>query len=179
METGAAVRQVQASRLFGWRAWTVSELPEGLRLGSVIYEGVWAPGRVARASCRREENPFATPVGPHDVPGLDCGCGFHAARDPVDALSYLRGRDEPRTVGRVLGEVALSGAVVETEAGWRAEAAYPARLYVGDPVLANGLAVYGVPVLSAGCASLFSRTCTGTPLPSARRSPTSSVKALT
>jgi hypothetical protein len=179
METGTVVRQHQAFRVLGWRAWTVTESNEGLRLGSVIYEGIWLPGRVARASCRRQENPFATPAGPHDVPGVGCGCGFHAAHDPVDALSYLRGRDEPRTVGRVLGEVLLAGAVVETQAGWRAEAAYPARLYVEDPEVADELAVYGVPVLSSGCESLFFRTCTATPSRSVRRLPTSSAKTLT
>jgi hypothetical protein len=179
METGAAVRQIHASRVLGWRAWAVTETHEGLRLGSVIYERIWTPGHVARAACRLDENPFATPTGQHDTPGVECSCGFHAARDPVDALSYLRGRDEPRTVGRVLGEVVLSGAVVETEAGWRAEAAYPARLYVEDPAVALGLAVYGVPVLSPGCVSLSSRTCTAMPSPFAQRSRMSSVKTLT
>jgi hypothetical protein len=150
-----------------------------VRLGSVIYGGVWPPGKPADASCRRDENPFAVPTARHDVPGLECGCGFHAARDPVDALSYLRGRDEPRTIGRVLGEVVLSGAIVETEAGWRAEAAYPARLYVEDAEIAGALAVYGVPVLCPECASPFSPTCTEMPSLSARFWRTSSVKTLT
>ena len=101
MVMGAAVRRLRSPRVLGWRAWTVTETPAGVRLGSVIYEGVWTPGQVARAKCLPHERP------PHEVPGLECACGFHAARDPVDAISYLRGRDEPRTIGRVLGEVAL------------------------------------------------------------------------
>jgi hypothetical protein len=149
MEIGVAVREVRPARVLGWRAWTVTESRDGLRLGSVIYDGLWLPGRAAVAACRRDENPFADPVALHRVPGADCSCGFHAARDPVDALSYLRGRDEPGTVCRVLGEVVLSGQVAETEAGWRASAAYPARLYVDDPAIAEALATYGVPVLSA------------------------------
>jgi hypothetical protein len=72
--------------------------------------------------------------------------GFHAARDPVDGMSYLLGRDEPATVGRLLGEVALWGRLVETEAGWRAAAAYPVRLNVADEAIAAALGVYGVPV---------------------------------
>jgi hypothetical protein len=173
METGAAVRKLRSPRVLGWRAWTVTATPLGARLGSVIYEGVWAPGEVARATCQGAESP------PHEIPGLDCACGFHAARDPVDAISYLRGRDEVRTIGRVLGEVVLSGAIVETETGWRAEAAYPARLYVEDPDIATALAVYGVPVLSGMCASPSSPTCTATPslfVPSWR---TSNAKTLT
>ena len=172
METGAAVRKLHSPRVLGWRAWTVMETPRGVRLGSVIYEGVWEPGEVARATCRAESTP-------HEIPGLDCTCGFHAAHDPVDAITYLCGRDELRTIGRVLGEVVLSEAIVETETGWRAEAAYPARLYVEDPDIATALSVYGVPVLSGMCASLSSPTCTATPslfVPSWR---TSDAKTLT
>jgi hypothetical protein len=173
METGAAVRKLRSPRVLGWRAWTVAETPAGARLGSVIYDGVWTPGEVAQATCRQVESSH------RELPGLDCACGFHAARDPVDAISYLRGRDDVRTIGRVLGEVALSGAIVETETGWRASAAYPARLYVEDPDIAAALAVYGVPVLSGMCASPSSPTCTATPslfVPSWR---TSNAKTLT
>jgi hypothetical protein len=179
METGVAVRVASDVTALGWRAWKVSESPDGLRLGSVIYDGLWLPGEAANATCRRGEDPFAIPAGPHDVPGAACLCGIHAARDPVDAFSYLRGRDEPRIVGRVLGEVVLCGRVVETEAGWRASAAYPARLYVDDPELAHALAVYGVPVLSPACAPLSSRTCTATPSLSVQRSRTSNAMTST
>jgi hypothetical protein len=167
METGAAVRKLHSPRVLGWRAWTVAETLAGVRLGSIIYEDVWTPGQVARAICLQGASP------PHESPGLVCACGFHAARDPVDAISYLRGRDEPHTVARVLGEVALSGTIVETETGWRAEAAYPARLYVEDTEIATALAVYGVPILSETCASPSSLTCTATPsrfAPSSRMS---------
>ena len=108
MEIGTAVRRLNGLRVVGWRAWTVVETPHGLRLGSVIYDEVWRPGAAALAACRRDEDPFAEAVAPHRVPGTECSCGFHAAHDPVDALSYLRGRDEPGTLARVLGEVALS-----------------------------------------------------------------------
>jgi hypothetical protein len=147
METGRALRET-VEAVVGWRAWVVTETPAGLRLGSVLHELVWEPGTPVLADCRQDEDPFAERQQPHPVPGLPCNCGFHAARDPADALSYLRGRDEPGTVCRILGEVALWGHVVETEAGWRASHAYPARLYVGDPIVAAALAAYGVPVLS-------------------------------
>jgi hypothetical protein len=98
---------------------------------------------------------------------------------PVDALSYLRGRDGPGTVCRVLGEVELSGVIVETHSGWRASAAYPARLYVADPELADALAVYDVPVLSPSCAPPSSRTCTATRSRFAPPLPTSSGSAST
>jgi len=176
METGNAIREPgETAPVTGWRAWVVTETAAGLRLGSVLHDEVWTPGTTALAACRRREDFFAEPLPPHQTPSAECGCGFHAARDPADALSYLRGRDEPTTVCRILGEVALWGRLVETEAGWRAAAAYPVRLYVPDGAIGDALAVYGVPVLSDSCESRWSRTCTATPSHFARRSWTSSV----
>jgi len=171
MEIGPALRET-SEPVLGWRAWIVVETPAGLRLGSVLHELAWPLDEPVLATCRRHEDPFAQPLPLHPVPSLACNCGFHAARDPADALSYLRGRDEAGTVCRILGEVALWGHVVETEAGWRASHAYPARLYVADGALAGKLAAYGVPISSAECGSLSSRTCTETPLRSELRSPT-------
>ena len=167
METGRTLRE-RSRPVTGWRAWVVTETPDGLRLGSVLHDLVWAHGRAALAECRREDDPFATPIGAHPVPAPECNCGFHAARDPVDALSYARGRDEPGTICRILGEVVLWGHVLETEGGWRASHAYPVQLYVPDANLAAALAGYSVPV----CASPSSPTCTATPSRSELRSPT-------
>ena len=144
MDTGKAV-PASSVQAVGWRVWTVQERPEGLRLGSVIHDAVWTPGVPGVATCSLEF--------PHAAPAPDCTCGFHAARDPVDAFSYLYGRNEPRTIGRVLGEVLLLGRVVEMERGWRASESYPLRLYLDDPELAVALATYGVPVLSPGWGS--------------------------
>jgi hypothetical protein len=167
METGRVLRE-RSRQVTGWRAWVVRETPDGLRLGSVLHDLVWPQGRALVAECRLHEDPFATEVGAHPVPGARCNCGFHAARDAVDALSYTRGRDEPGAVCRILGEVHLWGHVLETEGGWRASHALPARLYVPDEEIAAALAAYGVPV----CASLSSPTCTATRSRSARLSPT-------
>ena len=156
LQQGAAVR--------GWRAWTVTETAGGLRLGSVLFDHVWLPGEPAAAACRRDEDPFAAKVGPHEVGSSDCRCGFYAARDPADALSYLHGRNERATVCRILGEVALWGGVLEGNAGWRATLAYPVRLYAPDAGLAEALDAYGVAISCAACESPSSRTCTATPL---------------
>jgi hypothetical protein len=152
METGRVLRE-RSDVVTGWRVWVVTETKSGLRLGSVLHDLVWSPNAPVLAQCRRHEEPFADTLVPHPVPGPSCNCGFHAARDPVDALSYLRGRDEPATVCRILGEVELWGHVLETEGGWRASHAYPVRLYLADPVVAEALAPYGVPVLSPECES--------------------------
>jgi hypothetical protein len=137
------------------------ETAQGLRLGSVLFDQVWLPGEPASAACKREEDPFAAKVGPHEVGSSACRCGFYAARDPADALSYLHGRNEPATVCRILGEVALWGGVLEGDVGWRATLAYPVHLYVPDAALAETLGAYGVAISSAACESRSSRTCTG------------------
>lgn len=157
METGRVLRE-RSHPVTGWRAWVVRETPEGFRIGSVLHDLVWPHGEALVAHCRRDEDPFAAAIGVHPVPGTDCNCGFHAARDPVDAISYTRGRDEADTVCRILGEVHLWGHVLETEGGWRASHAYPRRLYVADEEIAAALGAYGVPV----CALPSSPTCTAT-----------------
>jgi hypothetical protein len=172
LESGAAV--------LGWRAWAVAETSRGVRLASPLFDHVWLPGEPAVASCLRHEDPFAPALDVHEVTTLaGCSCGFHAARDPADALFYLHGRDAPSTLCRVLGEVTLWGDVLQTEAGWRGTLAYPARLYVPDALLAEELLVYGVSVSSAECGSPSFPTCTGTQSRSARRSPMSSATTST
>jgi hypothetical protein len=171
VESGAAVR--------GWRAWAVTETNGGLRLASLLYDHVWAPCEPAAAVCRRHDDPFATPIGVHELGAAECGCGFHAAKDPADAMSYLHGRDEPATICRVLGEVTLWGGVLEAEAGWRGALAYPARLYVPDALLVEELAAYEVPVSSAECGSRSSPICMATRSRSALRSPMSSATTST
>ena len=121
MNIGEGVRSGNRDRAVGWRAWTVIETKDGVRLGSVIYDTVWQPTEQAIAVCHCDRS--------HDAPAIACTCGFHAARDPVDALTYLHGRDEPHTVSRVLGRVLLWGTVVEHEHGWRASHALPLELY--------------------------------------------------
>ena len=151
LETGAAV--------LGWRAWAVTRTSQGVRLTSPLFDHLWLLGEPAVASCLRHDDPFAPALDAHEVATLvECSCGFHAARDPADALSYLHGRDAPSTICRVLGEVTLWGDVLQTEAGWRGTLAYPARLYVPDRALAEELAVYGVSVSSVECGSPSSPT---------------------
>ena len=152
MEIGRHLHR-SAGLIRGWRAWTVVETTAGIRLASPLYSQLWLPGEPAAAACRRADDPFARASAEHEVGSSVCACGFHAVRDPVDAFTYLRGRDEPRTLGRILGEVALWGNVLAGEAGWRATRAYPLRLYTADLELGRALAPYGVSVMSPACPS--------------------------
>jgi hypothetical protein len=112
-----------AEPLIGWRVWCVVETSEGLRLASVIKDEIWPASAELVARCHLGAE--------HDAPAESCTCGVYAARDPATVWSYLRGRDEPGTVARVLGRVLLWGRVVEHEHGWRASHAAPLDL-VGD-----------------------------------------------
>jgi hypothetical protein len=123
-----------ADPLIGWRVWCVVATADGLRLGSVIHDELWPIAMELVAQCRAE--------GRHEAPDEACTCGIHAAREPATVWSYLRGRDEPGTVARVLGRVLLWGRVVEHEGGWRASHALPLDLVATEPELARGLAAY-------------------------------------
>jgi len=110
MELGKPQGRVEpGAAVLGWRAWAVTRTSQGVRLASPLFDHLWLPGEPAVASCLRHEDRFAAPLGVHDVGSADCGCGFHAARDPADALSYLHGRDAPSTrdpTGRVFDALA-------------------------------------------------------------------------
>src|SRR5439155_1311645 len=99
---------MEIGETIGWRAWRVVEDGEEVRLASVLYEDVWPLDEALVATC---------PAG-HSAPDYDCTCGIYAARRPELALPYRVGRDDARTVGRVLGRVALWGDVVEHRDGW-------------------------------------------------------------
>jgi hypothetical protein len=128
MELGKALRVVDYAE--GWRVWCAQETSNGLRLASVVHEAVWPRRTDLHALCDLDH---------HVAPDVDCTCGIHAAREPARLWTYLHGRDEPATVARVLGGVALWGRVVEHEHGWRAERAFPLSFVTGDPVLQRRL----------------------------------------
>jgi hypothetical protein len=105
----------------------------GLRLASVIHDAAWPAAAPLVARCD---------LHAHDAPDERCTCGIHAARSPDDVTTYLRGRDDPRTVARVVGRVRVWGRVVEHERGWRASHALPLELVVGDDALRRRLPMY-------------------------------------
>jgi hypothetical protein len=128
MKLGKPLRVVDYAE--GWRVWCVQETASGLRLASVVREADWPRGTDLIAHCDLDG---------HVAPDMNCTCGIHAAREPAPLWTYLRGRDEPTTVARVLGRVALWGRVVEHDDGWRAERAFPLSFVTGDPALQRRL----------------------------------------
>jgi len=143
-------RPRRAGPVVGWRAWRIVRERGTFRLRSAVYEQEWPLGRELEATCARG----------HAAPAPDCSCGIYAVRGPAEALRYLVGRNDPDVVHRLVGEVALSGLVVEGEHGWRASHACPVRLWIpprqtsGFAVdtgeIARSLVAYDVPIHQLG-----------------------------
>lgn len=119
---------MEIGEVIGWRAWRVVEDDGEARLASVLYEDLWPDGEPLVAHC----------VHGHEAPDFECACGIYAAKRRELALPYRIGRDDSRTIGRVLGLVCLSGDVVEHRDGWRASHARPFRVWA-DAQLAAAL----------------------------------------
>jgi hypothetical protein len=157
--------------IVGWRMWVIVEGPGGYRLESVFNTTLWTPRRELAASCvaddRRRWRFWRRESTPHEAPNFSCSCGIYALKNANAAAKFaatteLRGRP---VVGRALGAVSLWGRVLECDRGWRAEFAYPIRIYLpaeedlltGDRLdeIAFSLTEYGVRVeIVQGCGDL-------------------------
>jgi hypothetical protein len=158
--------------IIAWRAWLVIAEEEEIRLSSVVYKTAWPPRHGLEAECHRRV--FSLPriwqrkPSGHSAPSGKCRCRIYGVKETDHAASYVANalwRDEPLRwplLHRAIGSVALWGAVVECEDGWRASRAYPQRIYLPKrgqsddaPVppheLAAALSSYGVPVELIDC----------------------------
>ena len=118
------------SPVVAWRLWQWDA--GGLRS---LNGEAWIPGRSLRAGCRVSAS--GSPVRrthaarlSHDAPEFKCTCGIYASK----TLDHLR-RTQFWRYGSVHGEVILWGAVVEHEAGFRAEFGYPKTLHLPSETL--------------------------------------------
>lgn len=110
----------------GYRIWGVVSTADGPRLqstaaGFLTGMPVWSPFARAEAACLARRDCGAAPDPAH-------GCGIHAFRHLDDALRWARAIGRHRDV--VVGEIGCWGRVVESARGWRAQFAYPSRLYL-------------------------------------------------
>ena len=103
----------------GWRAWALARDQTGCpELRPIVYTGErWPARRAARAECPPHGNGWG-----HRPPEAGCTCGLYAV-DRLERLPAVIGRDVT-----LIGSVALWGTLLEHEAGFRAEFAYPQRL---------------------------------------------------
>lgn len=107
--------------IVGWRVWGVTTLdPTSARpsaaktliLVSTFMDSVWQPGNVMTACC-----------GANTLRH-----GIHAFATLADALKYMDERKKP--IRHVFGEVSLWGRIAIHENGYRAQCAYPRRIFV-------------------------------------------------
>jgi hypothetical protein len=102
--------------LVGWRYWRV----EDGKLGSLTRSLWWPAMRPFEAQCRLIDR-----HGP--VPSTDCHCGIYAAHD----LGTLKGLARPHLrLPLVVGKVSLWGRIIPAAKGYRAQFAYPKRLWL-------------------------------------------------
>src|SRR4051812_41772599 len=101
----------------GWRAW--KRAPHR-RLGSMSGT-VWQPGRAMHAKCKRGDR--------HPAPDEDCTCGIYSA-DSLEHLMALGYAATALSTNVVIGSLSLWGTIIVADLGFRAEYAYPYKLYV-------------------------------------------------
>ena len=128
----------------GWRAWKIVDFERrgGVsesRLQALGTSPIWEPYQPNVAMC--------TTQGTHEAPWPTCRCGFWAfhKRESVEQSLF---RDYGGEKGKVLGQVALWGRVLECTMGYRGEYAYPQTLQfveVDKKTAAAVAELYGVP----------------------------------
>ena len=142
--------------IIGWRYWRLE--CERTRLASLTGRAeMWPVGRALEAVCRHAKREAGDVryqfVGGykrsrHGAPEEGCTCGIYAAQD----LRTLRAK-MLFGLGLMVGEVSMWGKIITGTRGFRAQFAYPRRLYVvqrtadwDQSSTINALGVYGVPV---------------------------------
>jgi hypothetical protein len=146
-----------AEPIIGWRYWRLDR--HRRQLASLTgHTEVWPVRRAFQAACRyarrdptdiRYQFVGGFKRARHDAPEEGCTCGIYAARD----LKNLRAKMLFGLGLMVVGEVAMWGKVIPGTRGYRAQFAYPRRLYVvqrtadwDQSSTVRALGVYGVPV---------------------------------
>lgn len=126
----------ETEQIIGYRLWKLVESAEGMPvLYSVVQDYVWLPFEPAQPG----------PAQSSPDPGNHSGVYAHKDVDKI--WEYYDPGERGRTVA---GAVNLWGTVIEHDAGYRAEFAYPKELWMpddADPALIMRLEeTYGVPV---------------------------------
>ena len=112
------------SPIVGWRYWNLDE--EGV-LKSTVVEDHWEPKSPKAAICRPLPGQLDHKHVPHPSPHASCTCGCYAAKDLESLRRIVRFIYTNRLI---VGEVSLWGRVIPAQHGFRAEFAYPKKLFV-------------------------------------------------
>lgn len=131
----------RSEEIIGWRTWRLEVVDSQLWLRSAVVAVYWQPGHALEACY------LPPPAGAAHGPGI------YAAKSEAGAMEALSNWS-----GSVYGTVALWGAVIEHDSGYRAQYAYPQHLWCKDAETARELSRrYGceseVSERLSGCAS--------------------------
>ena len=132
-----------------WRVWIYQD-----DMLTSFNGTVWQPKQRMGAECLGVRDILNQPVHRGEpAPGLTCSCGIYAVKRALPSLSPYYGQLRPTCAvdgPTILGTVALWGKIVIHEDGYRAQFAYPWKLYTSaDPkIYYPGLLKYGVPIVS-------------------------------
>jgi hypothetical protein len=151
--------------MIGWRAWGVPDRtadqldPLSFRYSPPLLQSPshghfeWEPRQPFVAVCGASPPPRCrySKKKLMEVPGDGCSCGMYAAKtlEHLMSMNYHVYDAEQRGLFHVIGPVRLWGKLVQGTLGWRAQKAYPHKLYVPfeawhlAPILRD---LYGVPV---------------------------------
>lgn len=126
--------------LVGWRMWNLypKERMVGLReewagkwhLESLsnAHQSSWRPMEPQRGTCN---NLDPSEIDDHVCPSWEHRCGVHAVKDVSQTRKWgTLNVGSTANYVRVLGEIEMWGRVLEYEEGYRAEWAYPKKLYL-------------------------------------------------
>jgi hypothetical protein len=161
--------------VIGWRNWTVNIhqirtrrlARSDLKLRSFNGEA-WFPQRPFQAACMSWNRRTSRSHG--DAPQSSCSCGVYAFKE-IDSLlpwwfltapgflPFMGPLENPADSMAVFGEVSLWGKIIVHEEGYRAQYAYPRRLWVDEgaaETLVQALPAYRVPVCTTRDADLHS-----------------------
>lgn len=130
--------------IIGWRAWKIVDYKRRgditeKRLQAIGMNVTWEPYRPNVAICTQD--------GGHEAPWPECNCGFWIFKDRehVERAMFDQYGGEK---GKVIGQTAVWGRVLECTRGYRGEFAYPQTLQfieVEDEIAKAVSATYGVP----------------------------------
>lgn len=143
LERGLAAKESPLPLVFhtepivGWRVWSLRPyVTRDRRTEHRLVPVTNAGGRTHYAPYKRTEAVCSRAY--HDAPHRFCACGIWA----------MKSEDQLPTVYQhsVYGEVYLWGRVLEGKNGYRAQYAYPKRLWADDDAIEELRMLYGVPV---------------------------------
>lgn len=126
-------RRVTAQEpISAWRVWKIDRDDTGLCLRSAVIDQRWPKLDWLRATCQRDQIPDkkCTHHLASEIPQFGSECGIYgyptpeAARETAFPVQYR--------LGVLIGQVALTGRVIDHETGFRAGAAYPQRIVAAE-----------------------------------------------